>query len=300
MHADRIVTQVEPREGQECAVAKWKTGACRPVHGARENLKRVSRKMEKGKTKILAVAGKGGVGKTSIAATIVRILVEAYPDKKILAIDADPAVGLSTALGIEVETTIDDIRRAVVAAAEEGDKKSAIELLGEARYRIFDALVETDGFSFIAIGRPEAAGCYCKINTYLKEVISILSENFDYVVIDGEAGIEQINRRVMEKVTHLLLITDASRKGTQVVQTIRRVADELVMYEKLGLIANRLPSLETGKLLEMGDLPVLACIPADGTLAEFDLKGENVFYLPTDAAIVPGTAEALQKMGLIP
>lgn len=299
MHADRIVTQVEPREGQECAVAKWKTGACRPVHGARENLKRVSRKMEKEKTKILAVAGKGGVGKTSIAATIVRILVEAYPDKKILAIDADPAVGLSTALGIEVETTIDDIRRAVVAAAEEGDKKSAIELLGEARYRIFDALVETDGFSFIAIGRPEAAGCYCKINTYLKEVISILSENFDYVVIDGEAGIEQINRRVMEKVTHLLLITDASRKGTQVVQTIRRVADELVMYEKLGLIANRLPSLETGKLLEMGDLPVLACIPADGTLAEFDLKGENVFYLPTDAAIVQGTAEALQKMGLI-
>ena len=237
--------------------------------------------MEKEKTKILAVAGKGGVGKTSIAATIVRILVEAYPDKKILAIDADPAVGLSTALGIEVETTIDDIRRAVVAAAEEGDKKSAIELLGEARYRIFDALVETDGFSFIAIGRPEAAGCYCKINTYL-------------------AGIEQINRRVMEKVTHLLLITDASRKGTQVVQTIRRVADELVMYEKLGLIANRLPSLETGKLLEMGDLPVLACIPADGTLAEFDLKGENVFYLPTDAAIVQGTAEALQKMGLIP
>ena len=300
MHADRIVTQVEPREGQECAVAKWKTGACRPVHGARENLKRVSRKMEKEKTKILAVAGKGGVGKTSIAATIVRILVEAYPDKKILAIDADPAVGLSTALGIEVETTIDDIRRAVVAAAEEGDKKSAIELLGEARYRIFDALVETDGFSFIAIGRPEAAGCYCKINTYLKEVISILSENFDYVVIDGEAGIEQINRRVMEKVTHLLLITDASRKGTQVVQTIRRVADELVMYEKLGLIANRLPSLETGKLLEMGDLPVLACIPADGTLAEFDLKGESVFYLPTDAAIVQGTAEALQKMGLIP
>ena len=296
MHADRIVTQVEPREGQECAVAKWKTGACRPVHGARENLKRVSRKMEKEKTKILAVAGKGGVGKTSI----VRILVEAYPDKKILAIDADPAVGLSTALGIEVETTIDDIRRAVVAAAEEGDKKSAIELLGEARYRIFDALVETDGFSFIAIWRPEAAGCYCKINTYLKEVISILSENFDYVVIDGEAGIEQINRRVMEKVTHLLLITDASRKGTQVVQTIRRVADELVMYEKLGLIANRLPSLETGKLLEMGDLPVLACIPADGTLAEFDLKGENVFYLPTDAAIVQGTAEALQKMGLIP
>lgn len=255
--------------------------------------------MEQEKAKIMAVAGKGGVGKTSIAATIVRLLVEAHPDKKILAIDADPAVGLSTALGITVETTVDDIRKAVVAAAEGGDAKSAMELLGEARYRIFDALVETDGFSFIAIGRPEAAGCYCKINSYLKEVISIVSENFDYVVIDGEAGIEQINRRVMEKVTHLLLITDSSKKGTQVIQTIRQVADELVMYEQLGVIANRLPSMEVRNYMDTGDIPVLAYIPSDVSLAEFDLKGENVFYLPGDAAMVRGTREALEKICLI-
>lgn len=255
--------------------------------------------MEQERTKILAVAGKGGVGKTSIAATMVRVLVEAYPEKRILAIDADPAVGLSTALGIEVQGTVDDIRRAVVAAAASGDSKSAVELLGEARYRIFDALVETDGYSFIAIGRPEAAGCYCKVNSYLREVIRILSENFDYVVIDGEAGIEQINRRVMEKVTHLLLVTDSSRKGTQVVQTIRRVADELVMYEKLGVIMNRLPSVETRELMDTGDIPVLACIPSDASLAEFDLKGENVFYLPGDAAIVRGTRQALKEIGII-
>ncbi len=255
--------------------------------------------MEQEKTKILAVAGKGGVGKTSIAATMVRLLVEAYPDKRILAIDADPAVGLSTALGIEVQSTVDDIRKAVVAAAEDGDSKSAVELLGEARYRIFDALVETDGFCFIAIGRPESAGCYCKVNTYLKEVIHILSENFDYVVIDGEAGIEQINRRVMEKVTHLLLITDSSRKGTQVVQTIRKVADELVMYEKIGIIANRLPSMETRKFMDTGDIPVLACIPSDASLAEFDLMGENVFYLPEDAEIVQGTKQAMSEIGII-
>lgn len=255
--------------------------------------------MEYKKAKILAVAGKGGVGKTSIAATLVRLLVEACPDRKILAIDADPAVGLSTALGLEVNTTVDDIRKEVVAAAEDGETKSALELLGEARYRIFDALVEKDGFSFIAIGRPEASGCYCKINSYLKEVISILSENFDYVVIDGEAGIEQINRRVMEKVTHLLLITDSSRKGTQVIQTIRKVADELVMYEQIGVIANRIPSMEVTEFMDTGELPVLAYIPSDASLAEFDLKGENVFYLPKDAAIVRGTREALMKLGII-
>jgi len=261
--------------------------------------------MESKSPKILAVAGKGGVGKTSIAATLVRLLVEAHPDKKILAIDADPAVGLSTALGIEVTTTIDDIRKAVIETVEDGNSKAAIELLGEARYRIFDALVETDGFSFIAVGRPEAAGCYCKINSYLKEVISILSENFDYVVIDGEAGIEQINRRVMEKVTHLLLVTDSSKKGTSVIQTIKSVADELVMYEKIGAIANRLPA-ENGQVsdsiksvMDTGDIPVLSYIPSDASLAEFDLKGENVFYLPEDAYIVQGVKAALERVELI-
>ncbi len=249
--------------------------------------------------KVIAVAGKGGVGKTSLAAVMVKLLAENFPDKKILAIDADPAVGLSTALGIEVQTTIDDIRKEVVSTAEDGDTKSALELLGEARYRIFDALVEQDGFSFIAVGRPEAAGCYCKINTYLKEVIGILSNNFDYVVIDGEAGIEQINRRVMEKVTHLLLVTDSSKKGTQVIQTINEVAKELVMYEKVGAIANRLPSKDIVNLLDTGEIPVLTGIPSDGALAEFDLKGENVFYLPDDAPIVVGAKEALTKIGIL-
>lgn len=250
-------------------------------------------------TKIIAMAGKGGVGKTSLAAAMVKVLVSSFPDKKILAIDADPAVGLSTALGIHVEMTVDDIRKEVVANAEEGNAKAAVELLGEARYRIFDALVEQDGFSFIAIGRPEAAGCYCKINSYLKEVIRILSSNFDYIVIDGEAGIEQINRRVMEKVTHLLLITDSSRKGTQVVQTIKKVADELVMYEETGVILNRLPDLNVAEYMDLGGLPVLAEILADPSLVEFDLKGENVFYLPDDAAIVQGARKALESVGLL-
>lgn len=261
--------------------------------------------MEKKMPVILAVAGKGGVGKTSIAANMVRLLVEAYPDKKILAIDADPAVGLSTALGIEVETTIDDIRKAVIETVEDGESKAAIEMLGEARYRIFEALVETDGFSFIAVGRPEAAGCYCKINSYLKEVISILSENFDYVVIDGEAGIEQINRRVMEKVTHLMLVTDSSKKGCNVIQTIRSVADNLVMAQHVGAIANRIPS-ENGVVsdnikaaMDTGDIPVLSYIPSDASLAEFDLKGENVFYLPKESAIVQGVKTALEQVGIL-
>ena len=251
------------------------------------------------KTQIIAVAGKGGVGKTSLAGVIVTLLVEAYPDKKILAIDADPAVGLSTVLNVEVDKTIDDIRKEVIKNVEDGDTKTAVELLGEAKYEIMDAVVEQDGYAFIAIGRPETAGCYCKINSYLKEVITMLSDKFDYVVIDGEAGIEQINRRVMEKVTHLLLVTDASKKGCQVVQTIKKVADELVMYDRIGVIANRIPDMEVAKLMDIGGLELLSVIQSDSKLAQADVLGENVFNLPDDAIIVEGAKKALVNMGIL-
>ena len=248
---------------------------------------------------IIALSGKGGVGKTSISAAIVKLLVQAYPDKKILAIDADPAVGLSTALGIDVKMTIDDIRKEIVETVEDGQTKAAIELLGDARYKIFDALVETDGFAFIAVGRPESAGCYCKINTYLKEVISILSNEFDYVVIDGEAGIEQINRRVMEKVTHLLLITDASKKGTQVISTIKSVADELVMYKKIGAIVNRIPDESVIPHIDTNGIPVLSYIPTDSNLAIYDIEGKNITKLPDDSNIVEGAKNALVEMEIL-
>ena len=229
--------------------------------------------------KIIAVAGKGGVGKTSISAAFVRLLTEAYPDKRILAIDADPAVGLSTALGVEVKETLDDIRKSIVASVEDGAPREAIELLSEARYRIFDTMVEQQRFSFLAIGRPETAGCYCKVNAYLKEVINLLANDFDYVVIDGEAGIEQINRRVMEKVTHLVLITDPSRKGTQVIDTIKRVADEPYIH--------------------INGTEILATIGSDPQHAANDIQGLSVFDLPEDAPVIRGAREALTKLEIL-
>lgn len=251
----------------------------------------------KQKAKIIAVAGKGGVGKTSLAAVMVRTLAEKYPGKRILAIDADPAVGLSTALNIDVKTTIDDIRKKVVASVEDGDTRTAMELLGEAKYNIFDAITEGDVFSFIAVGRPESAGCYCKVNSYLKDVISLVADNFDYVVIDGEAGVEQINRRVMEKVTHLILVSDMSRKGLNVIQTIKQVADNLVMYDKIGVIVNRIPNEEAKKYIDTGDIPLLACIGQDDELTDFDMTGKNVFLLPDSSSMVQGVREAFAYKG---
>lgn len=252
--------------------------------------------MSEKNTTIIALVGKGGVGKTSLSALTVRLLAAAHPDKKILAIDADPAVGLATALGVEVASTVDDIRKSFVHTVEDGNTNAAIELLGEAKYQMFDALIEMDNVSFLAIGRPESAGCYCKVNAYLKEIISMIADNFDYVVIDGEAGIEQVNRRVMEKVTHLILVSDASRKGLQVVQTIYRVAKELVMFDKAGLIINRIPDMALADALDTGDLPLLACIPDDREMALNDMKGESVFALKENSVILQGAKKALAEI----
>ena len=248
-------------------------------------------------SRIITVAGKGGVGKTSICAAIVRILSEKFPDKRILAIDADPAVGLSVALGVDVILTLDDIRMGIVDTVENGETREALELLSEARFRIFDALVEMPGFAFLAIGRPESSGCYCKVNSYLKEVIGLLANSFDYVVIDGEAGIEQIQRRVMEKVTHLLLITDQSKKGGQVITTIKSVADELIAYEKIGCIVNRMTNPELKDMIET-PVEILSYIPADNTFAANDICGRTIMDLPADSAMLTGAETALKKLGL--
>ena len=266
-------------------------------------------------TKILALTGKGGVGKTTVCAAFVRALGEKHKGAKILAIDADPAVGLATALGVEVSETLDNIRTDVIEKAEGGEGREAVELLGEARYRIFDAIVEKENFSFLAIGRPEGAGCYCSINSYLKEVIAMVSEEFDYVVIDGEAGIEQVNRRVMDKVTHLFLVTDMSKKGIEVIKTIRKVADELVRYDKLGVIINRLDEPDSLKLLadegsvgessdgteilgKIDGMDIVSVITTDSAHAKNDMLGRTVFELDEKAPVYSGALRALENMGV--
>ena len=247
---------------------------------------------------VIALTGKGGVGKTSLSASFVRILTEKKPEARILAIDADPAIGLSVALGVEVTETLDEIRRRI-AEDVTGKLKDTENILAEARFRLFDAMKETDGFAFLAIGRPESAGCYCAINTYLRQVIGLLVNDFDYVVIDGEAGIEQINRRVLEKVTHLVCVSDQSRKGLSIIKTIKEVSDRLVMYDEIGLIVNRAPMPDRSPEREELGAPVLSVIPQDDGMTENDIEGRSIFELPADSPILKGAEDALLKMHIL-
>ena len=130
-------------------------------------------------------------------------------------------------------------------------------------------------------------------------MIGLLAGSFDYVVIDGEAGIEQIQRRVMEKVTHLLLITDQSKKGGQVISTIKSVADELIAYDRIGIIINRVTNPELVDLISLPGVEILTAIPADSAFAANDIRGQSVLDLPADSAMLKGVEEALQKIEIL-
>ncbi|MBC2716580.1 MAG: AAA family ATPase [Desulfobacteraceae bacterium] len=249
------------------------------------------------KASVLALCGKGGVGKTSLSATIVKIL-SSDSDNKVLAIDADPAVGLSTALGIDVTKTVDDIRNELIRRVESGKTTDKMEMLSMLDYEMLSAMKENNNIAFLAIGRPEKEGCYCQVNHILKDLIVSMADNFDFVVIDGEAGIEQVNRRVMEKVTHLILVSDASAKGLNVAKTIKKVSDTAIEYEKTGLILNRLRSKdEYEKLVIPAELDCLGWVPEDDTIRSFDIEGKSILEIK-DSPAIKSVKNCLSEIGI--
>jgi CO dehydrogenase maturation factor len=236
------------------------------------------------KPKVIAFCGKGGVGKTSLAALWVKILTE-NPKHKVLAIDADPAIGLATSLGFRVEKSVDSIRNELIARLEKKSAGSAASIPGQLDYELLDAIEEQNNLAFLAIGRPEKEGCYCQVNSMLRDLIGDLSLNFDYVIIDGEAGIEQVNRRVMETVTHLCLVSDGSKKGINVANTIASVADNAIHYNSKMIIFNRIKEEELSLLVKNTELELLGWLPEDEQLRCFDMEGRSLLELKASSSL---------------
>jgi CO dehydrogenase maturation factor len=231
-------------------------------------------------------------------------MVKAMADrgnKKILAIDADPAIGLSYALGINVDKTVDDIRNDLIEKIKGKKIKDKADTLHMLDYEIFDALVERGNLALLAIGRPEGEGCYCEVNLLLKDIIESLAKDFDVIIIDGEAGIEQISRRVMKIVDHLILVSDTSAKGLNVARTIKKVArdNKAVDYKSAGLVLNRIRDKEeVNTIMNQMDLDLLGWIPEDELIREYDFEGKSYLDFPETSPASGVILNILDSIGI--
>lgn len=253
------------------------------------------------KKNIIAVCGKGGVGKTAFTAVLASVLAKNKSTGKLLVIDADPALGLPDTLGISVKHTMGDIRNSILAAAKESGDESKKVIADSLDYMVMNALVETEKFSFLAMGRTEAQGCFCSINSILKSSIRVLYDTFDTILIDGEAGLEQINRQVMEYLDTLILLTDSSHRGRKTVGYIADMVrkEKVIECSNIGAVLNRISGDEEVTVfqntMQVLGIPVYGGILEDPEIEKFDLEEKPLSELPQSSCTLAAVRLIAEK-----
>ncbi|MBI5055184.1 MAG: AAA family ATPase [Nitrospirae bacterium] len=251
---------------------------------------------------VIALAGKGGTGKTTIAALTVRYLVE-KKRRAVLAVDADSNSCLNEALGVPVHATIGGLREESLAKVRSGAERPggmSMEQLFD--YQVQQSVIEAKGFDLMVMGRPEGPGCYCAANNIIRKYTDKLSEKYPYVVIDNEAGMEHLSRRTTHKVDLLLVISDPTQKGLQTAKRINNLVDELALdINRRELIVNRISSENFDRLKNVsGGLPFEKAfnVPEDENIFNLDLEGKPVFALPSDSVAVKTVFELLDSVNI--
>jgi CO dehydrogenase maturation factor len=233
---------------------------------------------------ILAMAGKGGVGKTTLSALTLGWLAS-HGESPVLAVDADCNSNLNEALGVTYKATVGGVRESARKEAQTLKGVSKQEFLD---LRVQEALVEQKDYDLIVMGRPEGQGCYCFANNVLRDVLDKLARNYRNIVIDSEAGLEHISRRTLLSIDYLLIVSDCTVRGVRTAGRISALADEVALPTKQrGLIVNRVPGgclpEAISAAVKATGLPLLASIPLDRDVAALDADGIPVSTIPPDS-----------------
>ncbi len=239
-------------------------------------------------TPIVAICGKGGVGKTVLCTLLARSLLD-MGVRPLLLIDADPVSGLTSALGEQGIKTIGSVRSDIIATVRQGEDAKQ-KVADQLDYLVLEALIERDGYALFAMGRKDEKGCYCPVNALLRDAIDQIIDPFSAVLIDAEAGIEQINRQVTRRTSRTIVVTDGSARS---VETLRMIA-EMVDPKSIGVVANR-ASGSVGSGLPTS-LQVLGALPEDETLRQFDRDGRPLWELPADNPAVVAAKQIANEL----
>ncbi|MFH0762933.1 MAG: AAA family ATPase [Candidatus Omnitrophota bacterium] len=230
---------------------------------------------------VIAMAGKGGTGKTTIAALTARIIKEAALGS-VLAVDADPNSNLSEALGIESKETVGGILDKVAAHPEEIPSGMPKERFIE--YQLQTAVSEGDGIDLLAMGRPEGPGCYCYVNNVLRNIMAKLIKEYDYIIIDNEAGLEHLSRRTSRRADALVVVSDATPVGLRSAARITDLVRDLdIEVKNKFLIVNRCAQDLTEQVFRVLKLDYLGFLPEDEGLRKLSLNGYSLSGLKEDA-----------------
>ncbi|MBZ2164681.1 MULTISPECIES: AAA family ATPase [Methanobacterium] len=247
---------------------------------------------------IIAVSGKGGTGKTLLSSLLIKALSE--KNKDILAIDADPDSNLPEALGVEVIKTVGDVREELKVDTAKGNIPKDMNKWDILDYKIMESVVETPKFDLLVMGRPEGSGCYCAVNNMLRKIIETLSANYDYIVIDTEAGLEHLSRRTTQNVDTMLVVTDKSKRGILTAQRIGELSNELdINFKKMFLVVNRITpdnkDMIIKKAKETG-IEIIGTIYEDEEVAEYDIEGTPLVNLPDDSNSVVTVSKIVSRI----
>ena len=246
---------------------------------------------------VIAVAGKGGVGKSTISALIVRRLLE-LKNKPVLAVDADPNSTLGDKLGVLVDCTIGDLREEAMQQKHEAPagvpKQRAIE------NQVQQAIMEGSGFDLLVMGRGEGPGCYCSVNNMLRAFLENLSVGYKHIIIDNEAGMEHLSRRTNAKIDLMLVVCDPTPTGMMTARRIAGLAKSLgVVRGKMGLVINRSNTPVTPETsLDATGLELQGCVPEDTLVQEFELNGKPILGLPAESLAVNAVNAIMANNGL--
>lgn len=246
---------------------------------------------------IIAVAGKGGTGKTSISGLLIRELLQ-RKEGPILAVDADPNANLGEVLGVQVDTTIGNICDKALGSINQVPQGMTKEEFLE--YHIQGAVIENDGFDLLSMGRPEGAGCYCYVNNLVRKLVDRLSRNYPLLVLDNEAGLEHLSRRTTRSADLLLLVSDSSLRGLKAVGRVLELVKELKLdIKKTGLIVNRtvgeLSPQFTDYIAEQG-LNLWGIIPHDEAILNLDAEGTPLMNIPSDTPATQVVSQLVDKL----
>jgi CO dehydrogenase maturation factor len=251
-------------------------------------------------TTTIAIAGKGGSGKTAIAALLIKLLSQ---KGAVLAIDADPSTNLNLALGLPLNDTVGKVREEMAAAIKKRTLEPGLAKQDYLDIKISEALVESQQIDLLAMGRPEGPGCYCAANSMIRTCVDRLGKNYDYVIIDCEAGMEHISRQTTRDIDIMLLVSDLTVRGILTAASMKNLIGEMRAYVgNIHLIVNRatepLPP-KIAKTIEESGMKIIAVIPEDAKLKELEAKGTPLVELPSDSALQRGVAEVAKKLGLV-